>query len=102
MTEADLVKRIKNQLEKEYPKSFWFKTHGGPFQMAGLPDLLGALNGWFIGIEVKLPGKEKNLTTKQQAVIRMITKAGGIAFMSTSVDHALNEVKSQLTKKNPR
>lgn len=96
MLEADLVKKIKTRLELEYPKSFWFKTHGGPFQMVGLPDLLGCLDGRFIGIEVKLPGKEKNLTPKQQAVIHRITKAGGIAFMTTSVDHALGEIKDKL------
>jgi hypothetical protein len=33
----------------------WFKTHGGPFQEAGQPDLIGTVEGLFFGFEIKVP-----------------------------------------------
>jgi VRR-NUC domain-containing protein len=83
MTEKQLVKEI-----KEYLKGigFFFKTHGGPYQMAGVSDLIGCVPpvGRFMAIEVKLPGKK--LTRIQEVFLDDIRKAGGVAIMATSVD----------------
>lgn len=64
--------------------------------MVGLPDLIGCVKGRFVAIEVKLPGKERNLKPIQKLVIRMIVRAGGIAFMSTSVEDVLDQVSKGL------
>ena len=94
MKEATVVKNIRRALDLHFP-GFYFKTHGGPFQLAGLPDIVGLHRGRFIGIEVKCPGKEKNLTDRQQHVIDRITLAGGIAFMATSPNQVLAKLKGE-------
>lgn len=60
------------------------KMHGGKFA-SGLTDIAACYRGHFIGIEVKMPGKERNLTTIQKATLQSITDAGGIARMYVSV-----------------
>jgi Holliday junction resolvase len=97
MREKDVVRDIMNFLKDKYP-GFYFKSHGGPFQMVGLPDIIGCHKGRFIGIEVKLPGKEDTLTPIQKKVIEMISKAGGISFMATSVEQVRKILKEQVRK----
>lgn len=94
MKESTVVKNIKKALDKYFP-GFYFKTHGGLFQIAGLPDLIGVHKGRFIGIEVKCPGKENNLTTKQQHIINKINLAGGIAFMATNPLQVIKKLKGE-------
>lgn len=81
-------------LNKYYP-GFYFKTHGGPFQKVGLPDIIGLHRGRFIGIEVKVPGREETLTKKQEQTLMQIQWAGGIAFMSTSPEDTLKKLKGE-------
>jgi Holliday junction resolvase len=97
--EGRLQKKIKEALIKEFPFSFWFKSHGGPYQTKGIPDLIGCVNGIYVGIEVKVPGKEKTLTKIQKHTIGQIMTAGGIAFMSTSAEHAIATIKSELERR---
>ena len=85
--ESRLQRKIRKALESAFPGSFWFKVHGGPFQRAGLPDLLGCVRGTYIGIEVKMPGKEP--TKLQLNVMMRIHAAGGQAGYATSVEEAL-------------
>ena len=59
---------------------------------AGIPDLLGCINGRFIGIEVKGPGGKAS--PLQVANILMIEAAGGIGLIAYSVA----EVKEHLEK----
>lgn len=89
MLEKQVVKKIMDALGDYYPKSVLFKIHGGPFQAAGIPDIIGCINGRFIAVEVKLPGKEKTLTLIQQVTIKKLAKSGAITFMSTSAPHTL-------------
>lgn len=70
------------------------KTHGGRFS-SGLPDIIACYRGYFLGIEVKMPGKESSLTTIQKATLLGIKRAGGIARMYVSVvqvDRLLNAI----------
>lgn len=78
----DIQKRLKS-------KGAWvLKTHGGPFQRKGIPDLLVCYNGVFIGMEVKLPNKLNTLTELQRNQLRSIKESGGIACVVTSVNGA--------------
>lgn len=95
MKEKDLVKKIKKRLAKTVG-GFWFKVHGGLFQMAGLPDLIGCVRGRFIGVEVKLPGKLHKLTKRQSRILKLIRKAGGLAFVTDSVPDTVKRVKRWL------
>jgi len=94
--ESRLQQKIKKALENAFPGSFWFKSHGGPYQQKGIPDLIGVVQGKFIGVEVKVPGREHNLTDIQKHTIELINKAGGIAFMSTSVEHSVETIQKRL------
>lgn len=95
MLESSLVKRIKKKLQTEI-HGLYVKIHGGPFQTAGLPDLIGCVRGRFVGIEVKCPGKEKNLTPRQALILQSIRDAGGIAFVATDPQEAVNKLRRYL------
>ena len=85
MKESAVCLKIKKWLNCQ-PKSFYFKTHGNGFQLPGIPDLIGLTDGRFIAVEVKVPGKEWNTSKAQDALIELINKCGGIAFVASSID----------------
>lgn len=95
MSEKTFVKKLKKRLAKEFG-GFWFKVHGGPFQLAGLPDLIGCVRGRFIGIECKAPGKMKTLTELQVKMLSIIRKAGGLGFATDNIDKAVSRVRRWL------
>lgn len=67
-----------------------FKVHGGPQMMAGLPDLVCCIQGMFVGIEVKQPGKMP--TPRQEYVARLIRDANGICIVAHSVEEAIEQI----------
>lgn len=89
MTEPDLVRKIKKALIAE--GAYAAKIHGGRFSV-GVPDLLVCHDGRFFAFEVKLPGKEGNLTELQRNNLLSIRKAGGIAWVITSIEAAIEIV----------
>jgi|TARA_R110000744_G_scaffold92006_11_gene178376 hypothetical protein len=82
-TEKTITKNIQAWL-KSQPNVWHFKVHGGPFQTAGIPDLIVCANSRLVGIEVKQPGKKP--TPLQSSTIRQIHASGGIAAVVTSLD----------------
>ena len=92
MKERDIVLKIKSYLNA-LEKSHFFKFHGSAFGAAGVSDLIGVLEGRFIAIEVKMPGKEKNLTKLQALFLKTINSCGGIAFMATSLQEVRDELE---------
>lgn len=94
MTEATLRGAIVTKL-KAY-SGFWVVTHADQYGTGGLPDIIGCVHGTFIGLEVKLPGKEHTLTKRQAHRLGQITKAGGKAAMVTSVSQAFDFVFSSV------
>ena len=60
------------------------KVHGGPFQTAGVPDIVGVYQGRFFGIEVKAPGGKA--TVLQLLTIAAIRRAGGLAGIAFRVE----------------
>jgi hypothetical protein len=91
VTESELQRDIVKALNA-LAHCWAVKIHGGPHQRAGLPDIVGVRRGRFFGLEVKLPGKEKSLTTLQAATLKKVHEAGGISVMVTSVEQALKAV----------
>lgn len=89
MTEASLTNKIRLKIKTE--GHFVWKARGDPRQTKGIPDLCGsrAPDGRFFGLEVKLPGRKKNLTLNQAEILRRIDATGGIAAVVTSVKEAL-------------
>ena len=83
MHEKDIVAAIMRYL-KPVPNCFAWKTHGGMYGTAGLPDIIACLNGRFVAFEVKTPSG--TLTKLQSAMIQRIKESKGEAFKVTSVD----------------
>lgn len=100
MKEAALTKKIRLKLKEQFGGCF-FKMAGGPYLVVGLPDLIGTVQGYFIAIEVKLPGKEDNLTDRQALVLKDLTDNGKcLAFMTSSVEDAVARVSNYLKTRN--
>lgn len=55
------------------------KIHGGPYQEAGVSDLLLCLHGRFVAIELKRAGG--NLTPNQDNFLRRVEYAGGLGLV---------------------
>lgn len=67
---------------------FWIKIHGSPFQLAGIPDIIGCYRGRFIAFEVK---REAGMvpTRIQMYQLKKITQAGGFARVIFTAEQAL-------------
>jgi len=83
--EARIVRAIMRYL-KTLPRCWAFKAHGGPYQAAGIPDIVGCHAGRFFAIEVKTP--TGRLTAIQALTLSRIAAAGGLAGVATSVEEA--------------
>lgn len=83
--EKTIVRHITDGL-KATPRCFFFKTLGGHGQRAGLPDLIGVIDGRMFGLEIKRPGLKA--TPLQAATLVRIRDAGGIGEVVTSWDEA--------------
>lgn len=80
---------------------FAFKVHGGPNQMAGLPDILTCVEGRFVGLEVKTPHKRSNVSERQKYVRDLIIASGGTSVVVCSVPEAMaviNELRLAMRK----
>src|SRR5688500_9777175 len=69
---------------------FVFKVHGGPTMMAGLPDLVGVIEGHSIWIETKMP--DGTVSPRQRHVHGKILAAGGNLIVPRSRREALEWV----------
>lgn len=74
----------------------WLKIHGSSHQQAGIPDLIGLVEGIFYGLEVKMPDKRDNTTKLQDHFLTTIRKEGGVSAVVTSPKEALAIVKESL------
>ena len=81
MLERDIVAAILRQLKKT-PLCFAWKTHGGMYGTAGIPDVIICYRGRFVAFEVKTPSGK--LTKLQENTITKIKNAKGQAFKVTS------------------
>lgn len=74
--EKQFENKIKDFL-KTLPKTWHFKHWAGAYSQKGIPDIIGCINGRFVGIEVKASkGKPSPL---QIRAVENIRKAGGYA-----------------------
>lgn len=81
MLERTLQRSIRHYLEAQ--GFFVTKIHGGPRQMAGLPDLLAILDGRAYWFEVKQPGQ--HATPLQEYVLDKLRAKGCVAAVVCSV-----------------
>jgi penicillin-binding protein-related factor A (putative recombinase) len=70
----------------------WIVVHGGPYQAAGISDIIGCYHGGFWALEVKTPDKWKkpghNMTELQVNFLEKIRSAGGVSACICSVKQA--------------
>lgn len=83
MNESGIVKTILKYLKTQSECFFW-KEHGGMYGTAGIPDIIACIGGKFYGFEVKT--ERGRATALQEATIRKIQSAGGIAVVVRSVE----------------
>ena len=97
MKESEIVKAILKYL-KTLPDCFAWKEHGGMYGTAGIPDIIACIGGKFYGFEVKTEhGKP---TALQEATMRKIQAAGGIAMVVRSVEDVKKALASNGGEKN--
>jgi Holliday junction resolvase len=84
--ERVIVKKTIEQLRKR--GGFWFKIHGSPMQLAGIPDIIGVYHGRFVAFEVKRDATKKP-TALQAYTIHKIRDAGGIALVIYTAEQAM-------------
>jgi Holliday junction resolvase len=84
--ESTLQRSIQKAIEDAGGKVY--KIHGGPYSVAGAPDLIGSIDGKPFAIEVKLPGKKKTLTAKQAYELEQWAKQGWNVGVATTVEEA--------------
>lgn len=100
--ESRLQKKIQDRLRREVG-GWWFKQHGGPFTPAGIPDLIGCVEGLFFALEVKLPRKSSKPSAIQLETIRdIVIKGGGVATIVRSEEEALDVVTAALARAKRR
>ena len=92
--ETRLLRKLRVAIQARYPESFSFKVHGSPFQDTGLPDLVCCIQGRFVGIEAKMPGKVP--TKIQYYKLDRIHDAGGIAIWGSSIEAILDRLETEL------
>lgn len=91
MAEKEITKAILHYL-KTVPTCFAWKTHGGIYGTAGIPDIICCIGGRFVAFEVKTP--KGKLTKLQETTLQRIRKAKGQACKVSSVE----EVKTILER----
>lgn len=98
MKESALTTKIRQYLVAR--GAYVHKTHGGP-NSQGYPDLEGCYRGLFLGLEVKMPGKEKNVTDLQAHQLARINEAGGYGAVisSTAQAHAVLDLLDKRLRK---
>jgi hypothetical protein len=83
--EAKVKGQIKAYLRTLTHCFFFFPAAHG-YGVNGIPDLIGCYKGVFFAVEVKAPGKLKNVTALQRMQIAAINDAQGWAIAADSVE----------------
>lgn len=72
---------------------FCFKVWGSEHMMAGLPDIIGCYEGFFLGLEVKHPETRGNTSPRQDYVMSKIREAGGLAQVVCTPEEAWGAIQ---------
>lgn len=88
--EASIKAKIRAFLVDEM-KAYYFAPVQTGMGVSTL-DILCCINGKFVGIEVKTPGKKP--TPRQNFNIRAINDAGGVAFWTDSLEYTKTMLRS--------
>lgn len=67
-------------------RAYFFKVHGSALMEDGIPDIVCCYKGYFIGIEVKAPGKLYNQSEYQKIHMDNIRKSGGYYLLTDDLE----------------
>lgn len=95
--ESRLQRKIRDALVKNFG-GLWDKIHGGPYQSAGIGDIVGCCRGRYFNIEVKMPGNKP--TELQAKRIRDVNANGGCGAWVDSVEDAIDVVNEYFKTEN--
>lgn len=87
--EGKVKAKIKVYL-KTLPNCWFYMPVQNGMGVVGIPDIIAVINGRFVAIETKAPGKEGNVTPNQQATIDKIREADGLAFVASDVQTVMD------------
>lgn len=95
--ESRLVARIRDAVRERHPDAWVFKVAGGPYQAAGVPDLLVCAGGRLFAFEVKCPRPGESeaavlgrVTAIQWDTLGELVRAGAVAEVVTSTDEVIS------------
>lgn len=91
--EGKVKAKIKAYL-KTVPDCWFYMPVQNGMGVVGIPDIVACIQGRFVGIETKAPGREGNVTANQRANLDAIVAAGGIAFVVSDLDTAINQLRA--------
>ena len=89
--ESRIVKKILDGVREKFPGSYLRKIHGGPYQHAGIPDIIGCINGYFVGFEVKTTSGRVSGIQKLEG--EEIIKSKGIYAVVTNLSEVLEALE---------
>jgi hypothetical protein len=89
------VKAAVKKLLKEHSIWFFMPMQNG-FGVVGIPDFICCLNGKFMAIETKAPGKRNNTTPNQDRVLKEIQDHGGWSVVVDDVEQLRTFLKGIL------
>lgn len=81
--------RVKAQIKgflRQLKDCWFFLPVSNGMGVHGIPDIIACINGVFVAIECKAPGKLDNVTPNQVNQLNGILGAGGIAVVVDSLD----------------
>lgn len=80
--------RVKNAIKRLLVSrgAYYFMPVSNGMGRHGIPDIIACYRGWFIGIEVKAPGKEKTVTANQARELENIGAAGGHSLVASDAN----------------
>ena len=92
--ETRIVRKILESLSEAFQGSYFRKIHGNPYQHAGIPDIIGCVDGFFIGLEVKTDeGKASQLQILEG---KSILTSGGVFGVVRSPEEAVSLINNWL------
>jgi hypothetical protein len=81
--ESDLSREVIEYLN-DVPECWAFKSHGGVYQRAGIPDIIGCYKGRFFGVELKIG--DKYPSALQRKTLKEIRDVGGLAITAWELE----------------
>jgi hypothetical protein len=79
--------RVKASIKKLLQKrgAWYYMPIQNGMGVTGIPDFIACIDGRFVGIECKAPGKESNVTPNQQRQLDSIQAAQGYSVVVSDV-----------------